>query len=133
MGLGNRESYKAATAFAGGIARMGETCGSLTGGIMAVSLAFGRAELENSATSTGYLRAMEVSKELYQQFEKEFGSTKCRDIQKLLFGRSFDMWDAREREQFQKAGSHEKCALVVKKAAQLTATVILKAGYYPPK
>jgi len=35
-------AIKASTALAGGVARMGETCGALTGGIMAIGLVLGR-------------------------------------------------------------------------------------------
>lgn len=127
--VGNRESFKAATALAGGIARMGETCGALIGGIMAISLAYGREELEDSTISSGYARAMELSIELWRRFREEIGSTRCQDIQKSLFGRSFGLSDPQEREEFRRAGGYEKCANVVKRAAELAAEVILKAGY----
>jgi C_GCAxxG_C_C family probable redox protein len=131
LGLGNRDSFKAATALAGGIARMGTTCGSLVGGIMAISLAFGREALEDSATSQGYARAMELGGELCQRFEKEFGSTQCLEIQRSLFGRSFDLRNPQERKEFQKAGGYEKCPQVARRAAELAAEVILAGGYEP--
>lgn len=131
LGLGSRDSFKAATALAGGIARMGETCGALVGGIMGISLAFGRDRLEDSATSPGYARAMELGGELCQRFEKEFGSTQCREIQRALFGRGFDLRDPVEREEFRKAGGYEKCPYVAGKAAELAAAVILEGGYEP--
>ncbi len=129
--LGNRDSFKAATALAGGIARMGSTCGALVGGIMGISLAFGREALEDSTTSEGYARAMELSGELCRRFEKEFGSSECRDIQRGLFGRSFDMRDPQEREEFRKAGGYEKCPQLARTAAELAAEVILAGGYKP--
>jgi C_GCAxxG_C_C family probable redox protein len=51
LGVGSQDSFKAATALAGGIARMGSTCGALVGGIMGIGLAFGREVLEDSTTS----------------------------------------------------------------------------------
>jgi C_GCAxxG_C_C family probable redox protein len=131
LGVGGRDSFKAATALAGGIARMGSTCGALAGGIMGVSLAFGREVLEDSATSPGYARAMELGGELCRRFEKEFGSTQCWDIQRSLFGRSFDLRDPAEREAFRQAGGYEKCPYVAGKAAELAAAVILEAGFEP--
>ena len=129
LGLGNQDSFKAATALAGGIARMGGTCGALVGGLMGVSLAFGRERLEDSTASPGYARAMELGGELCRRFEKEFGSTACRDIQQFLFGRSFDMRDHQERAEFRKAGGYEKCPQVARRAAELAAEVILEGGY----
>jgi C_GCAxxG_C_C family probable redox protein len=131
LGLGNRHSFKAATALAGGIARTGTTCGALVGGIMGISLAFGRDALEDSTISQGYARAMDLSAELCRRFEKEFGSTQCQDIQKSLFGRSFDLRDPQEREEFRKAGGFEKCPQVAWKAAKLAAALILEGGYEP--
>lgn len=131
LSLGNRDSFKAATALAGGIARMGTTCGSLVGGIMAISLAFGREVLEDSATSQGYAQAMDLGGELCLRFEKEFGSTQCREIQRSLFGRSFDLRNPQERKEFRIAGSYEKCPQVARRAAELAAEVILDGGYEP--
>jgi C_GCAxxG_C_C family probable redox protein len=129
--LGNRDSFKAATALAAGIARMGSTCGALVGGIMGVSLAFGRERLEDSTTSQGYAWAMDLGGELCRRFEKEFGSTECRDIQRSFFGRSFDMRDPQEREEFRKAGGYEKGSQLARRAAELAAEVILDGGYEP--
>jgi len=129
--LGNRDSFKAATALAGGIARMGSTCGALVGGLMGISLAFGRESLEDSATSQGYARAMDLGGDLCRQFEKEFGSTECWDIQKSLFGRSFDLRDPQDRVEFRKAGGYEQCPQVARRAAELAAEGILDAGYEP--
>jgi C_GCAxxG_C_C family probable redox protein len=95
--LGGRESFKAASALAGGIARMGNACGALVGGLMAIGLAFGRDRLEDAGTSQGYARAIDLGGELCRRFEAAFGSTLCRDVQRSLFGRSFDLRHPRER------------------------------------
>jgi len=131
LGLGSQDSFKAASGLAGGIARMGRTCGALMGGLMGIGLAFGREVLEDSTTSQGYGRAMELSGELCRRFEKEFGSTQCWDIQRSLFGRSFDLRDPAEREAFRQAGGYEKCPYVAGKAAELSAAAILEAGFEP--
>jgi C_GCAxxG_C_C family probable redox protein len=131
LGLGGQESFKAATALAGGIARTGTACGALVGGIMGIGLAFGRDVLEDSATSQGYTRAMELGGELCRRFEKEFGSTQCHEIQRSLFGRSFDLRDPEEREAFRQAGGYEKCPYVAGKAAEIAAAVILEGGFEP--
>jgi len=127
LGVGSQDSFKAASGLAGGIARMGRTCGALMG----IGLAFGREVLEDSTTSQGYARAMELGEELCRRFEKEFGSTQCWDIQRSLFGRSFDLRDPAEREAFRHAGGYEKFPYVAGKAAELAAAVILEAGFEP--
>jgi C_GCAxxG_C_C family probable redox protein len=133
LGVGSRDSFKAATALAGGIARMGNACGALVGGIMGIGLACGREVLEDSTTSQGYARAMELGGEFCRRFEKEFGSTQCHEIQRSLFGRCFDLRQPREREEFREAGGYEKCPYVAGKAAELAAALIVEAGYDPRK
>lgn len=110
---------------------MGSTRGALLGGIIGIGLAFGRDVLEDSTTSQSYARAMDRSMELCQRFEKEFGSSECWDIQRSIFGRSFDLRDPRGREEFRKAGGFEKCPQVAQRAAELAAAVILDGGYQP--
>ena len=42
FGLGDIQSFKAATVLTGGVVRRGETCGALLGALMALGLAMGR-------------------------------------------------------------------------------------------
>jgi len=93
---------------------------------MAIGLAYGREKLEDTMISHGYAKAMDLSIRLCERFEKEFGSVKCRDIQRSLFGRAFDFKNPREREEFVKSGGYEICPKVVEKAAQLAAELILE-------
>lgn len=127
LSLGDELTFKAASAFAGGVARMGDMCGALTGGIMAIGLAFGRDKMELMSDQPQWLRAPELSGEFYERFRNEFGSVKCREIQESIFGRYFDFRQAEVREKlFEAAGGYEKCPEVVKKAAQITAEIILR-------
>lgn len=120
--LGNGEVLRASTALAGGVARMGETCGALTGGIMAIGLVLGCEKLENI---TAYRETMEVSHEIYNRFKKEIGSTVCYEIQNRLFGRSFDFKKDEEAEEWCKEGGLEKCPMVCAIAARIAADIIL--------
>ena len=120
--LGDGEAIKASTALAGGVARMGETCGALIGGIMAIGLVLGREELENIQA---YRNTMEASYKLYNRFKLETGSTICFGIQKRLLGRSFDFKRDEEAEKWYRAGGLEKCPMVCAIAARITADIIL--------
>jgi C_GCAxxG_C_C family probable redox protein len=130
LSLGDNLTFKAASALAGGVARMGETCGALLGGIMAISLAYGRDRLEETTISKGYLKAITLSIRFFEKFKEEFESIKCTDIQEKLFGRSFDLKKEEDRKEFVEAGGYEPggCPKVVKKAAMLAAEIILKEG-----
>ncbi|MGP3667844.1 MAG: C-GCAxxG-C-C family protein [Candidatus Bathyarchaeota archaeon] len=128
LNVGDNLTFKAATAFAGGIARAGEECGALMGGVMAISVVYGRDRLEETTVSEGYLKAMELSIRLYEEFKKEFGSVKCRNIQEKLFGRSFNLRSEEDRMKFKEAGAYgpSGCAQVVRKGAMLAAKIILE-------
>lgn len=128
LNIGDNLTFKAATAFAGGIARAGEECGALIGGIMAISIVYGRDRLEETTVSSSYGKAMELSIRLYDEFKKEFGSVKCRDIQEKLFGRSFNLRSEEDRKKFAEAGAYgpSGCPQVVRKAAILAAKIILE-------
>lgn len=120
--LGDGESLKASTALAGGIARMGETCGALIGGMMAIGLVLGREELEDIQA---YRDTMSASYDLHYRFKEETGATFCHDIQKSLLGRSFDFKKAEDAEEWYKAGGLEKCPMVCAIAARIAADIVL--------
>jgi len=120
--LGDGGALKASTALAGGVARMGETCGALTAGIMAIGLVLGREELEDIQA---YRDTMEASYKMYNRFKKELGSTTCFEIQQRLLGRSFDFKIDEEAEAWYKAGGLEKCPMVCAIGARIAADIIL--------
>jgi C_GCAxxG_C_C family probable redox protein len=135
FGIGNKESFKAATALAGGVARQGETCGAIIGALSALGLVMGRERMEDEETYKAMMpSAIEVRnrfrEELKKQFEfkEELESTLCRDIQKKLYGRSFNMADDEERQAFLDAGGHSEagCPKVCAVAAQVAAEKILE-------
>lgn len=120
--LGDVLTLKAATAMPG-IALRGETCGAVIGGLMAIGLAYGRERLDDW---DGYLRTLRPARRFCRRFENEFGSLMCRDIQKLLFGRSFDLADPAEAEEFQKADGLKKCRVPPGKAARIAGEIIME-------
>ncbi len=120
--LGDASTLKAATAMPG-IALRGETCGAVIGGLMAIGLACGREKLDDWE---GLIRAIRPARKFCREFENEFGSLMCCDIQKLLFGRSFDLADPAEAEEFQKAGASKKCRVPPGKAARIAGEIIMR-------
>ncbi|GAI76498.1 unnamed protein product, partial [marine sediment metagenome] len=70
-------------------------------------------------------KANYLTKKLYDRFVQEYGSCICKDVQKKIFGRSFNFWDEKEKEIFEKSGGHiDKCPAVVAKTAQWTFKII---------
>ena len=70
-------------------------------------------------------KANDLTKELYDRFVQEYGSCLCKDVQKKIFGRSFNFWNKKEKELFETSGGHiDKCPAVVAKTAQWTFKII---------
>lgn len=115
----------AGSSLAGGVARAGETCGALTGAIMAIGLVAGRRNLEDLDT---YLSCMALAREARQEFLERVGHTLCAEIQRILLGRTYHLWDEEQRQRFHDDGGHsrEACPGVCGKAARIAAEIILR-------
>ena len=135
LGIGDHESFKAATVLSGGVARRGETCGALLGGLMALGLVVGRDDIRDTQA---YRDAMKPANEIVDEFkdklkrdfgfEKPLESTICRDIQQRIYGRGFDLNDPDDYPTFLEAGGHDDdgCPKVCGIAAMVTAEKLQK-------
>ena len=124
--LGNDDNaiFKAIDGLAGGLGRTTNgTCGALTGGVAAISHRYGRSDFPNLGQRE---KCMTLAKKLHDRFIEEYGSVICKDVQTKIMGRSYDFWNPKEREEFDKAGGHtDKCPDVVGKAAKWTVEILL--------
>lgn len=131
--LGGSSALKAASFAGKGVARMGDICGALFGGIMALGLASGRENLEDPIypdpkvidQASGLPKSLVVVRGFYQSFVQAFGGSTCRDIQVKMFGRSYDLGNPKENEEFSKL-SNLRCSELVGQAARLAAETILE-------
>jgi C_GCAxxG_C_C family probable redox protein len=125
FGIGGEDLLRASTPLAGGIARRGNVCGALTGGLMMVGLLVGRGDLEMLEQ---YQRGQEYGGKLYSRFEERLGTVICADIQKMKFGRVFEMLTQAGRDEFHEAGAHspEGCPRVTQEGARLAAELIVE-------
>jgi len=127
-------AFKAAGFVAAGTARMGNMCGALNGGIMALGLLAGRERIEDPVypnledidEASGQPKSLELARKFYHRFIQEFGSWICRDIHISLFGRSFDLSIPADHEKFRHAGGYIKCSKLVGKAARIAGEIILE-------
>jgi len=71
------EIVRLASGFAGGIGKSGYVCGALTGGVMALGLAFGRSEAGASCP-----KITPATRELLEWFNQAFGSSCCAALTK---------------------------------------------------
>jgi C_GCAxxG_C_C family probable redox protein len=124
LGKESKEMFKAIDGLAGGLGRTTNgTCGALTGGVAKISQRYGREDFPNLGQRE---KCMTLAKKLHDRFIEEYGSVICKDVQTKIMGRSYDFWNPKEREEFDKAGGHtDKCPDVVGKAAKWTVEILI--------
>jgi C_GCAxxG_C_C family probable redox protein len=120
----DNNTIRALMPFTGGLALKGETCGAVSGSLLAIGFFFesisqkGKEKAGSSITNGGMF---------FDRFTKEFGSTRCKEVLKHQYGRSYDFLNPEEQKLFmevsQKTG---KCMEVVKKAVLIAGDIILK-------
>ncbi|MBN1102095.1 MAG: C_GCAxxG_C_C family protein [Deltaproteobacteria bacterium] len=109
----------------GGVSCEG-SCGGYTGGIMVMSSLFGRRRERWDDDREEKDCAHRMARGLMERFNRQYGSNICREIHRGIFGRCFDLRDARERKEFERLGAHrDKCTSVVGRAAAWAAELIL--------
>ena len=140
FGIGSKDSFKAVSALAGGIARQGETCGAIVGALSALGLVIGRGKIEDTPVYRAAMdSAVKVSVTFREEMKEQFGlrdelqNTLCRHIQELIYGRSFDLANKDEFQAFLDAGGHGDigCPKVCGIAAQVVAEEISRIREKP--
>lgn len=77
FGLKREDALKIATSFGGGMAKMGETCGAVTGALMVIGLKFGKVEAQdNNAKEITYRKV----NEFVTEFKARNSFLNCRDL-----------------------------------------------------
>jgi C_GCAxxG_C_C family probable redox protein len=112
---------KALTAFPG-IALRGETCGAVTGSLMALGLLFGRDRLDDPF---GFTTALRLARKFCRQFESELGSTMCNRIVESQFGKKYNLADPAESAAWMADSALERCGAVISKGVRIAAAIIL--------
>lgn len=73
----NKKTPNIATGFGAGIGRQGSVCGSVTGGVIAINLKYGRLKAEQEEEKE---KTYDLARNFYRRFEGEFGSALCCDL-----------------------------------------------------
>ena len=118
-----KEALKLATGFGGGVGLFGDTCGAITGAVLAVSAVHGRSELPEDEDRKAAMQA--ASRQLYgkpglyrifnqipNSLKEKYGHTLCREIA----GQWQDQWLCRDH------ALH--CREIITDAAELAAVLI---------
>ncbi len=77
FGLNHEVALKIAQAFGGGMARMGQTCGAVTGAFMVIGLKHGKVKAEDEEAKE---KTYEIVKEFVKRFKSLHGSIMCKDL-----------------------------------------------------
>jgi len=127
LDIADPSTIQASDALAGGCALSTQgTCGALVGGLLAIGSVVGRT-YDDFLIGETRRRVFQYAKKLYDRFTEEYGSPLCKDVQKKIMGRSFNLLDAKEYAEFEKAGAHvNKCTNVSGNTARWAAEIILK-------
>lgn len=135
LGFYSQDVFKAATPFSAGVARKGEQCGNLTGGILAVGGWIGRNDLReagepNEKGESPYSKAQDLAGELYDEFKAFWGTTRCSDIQCILVGKPFDITDPEIKKMIDSGEYFDKlskqCCHVAASTAKMAARILLR-------
>lgn len=124
FGLDGEQVFRALTPLPG-IAERGETCGAVTGPLMAMGLIYGR-DIQQMENWDRYQASLVPAGSFCELFEKEFGTTTCHEVQETKFGRCYRLTDPKELQDFQNDGATEQCSAVVRSAVHMAAEIILE-------
>jgi len=125
----DKKIYKAVSGLLAGIGYMGDACGAYVGGVVIISCIFGR-EYEDikgniELGKEKYRKTGRIVRDFREIFVEKYGGINCREVQKKIFGRSFDLLNPEDKISYQLAGGHvDKCTSVVGNAAKIVAEVI---------
>ncbi len=75
--IGEEQCLKIASPFGAGIAYMQESCGAVSGALMAIGLKYGQGA---NGSSLDKETAYDISQHFINEFKKSFGSVKCKDL-----------------------------------------------------
>lgn len=111
LGLGEVQALKLGGCFGGGMC-LGEVCGAVTGGLMALGLKFGQSDIDDLNSR---IKANDAAKALLHRFKEENGSYMCRELL------HYDLSIEEERQKAIELNLFRTfCPLMVKSATQIT-------------
>jgi C_GCAxxG_C_C family probable redox protein len=116
LGLDRALALRVAGAFGGGMARMGKTCGAVTGALMTIGLQHGKTEAEDEDAKE---RCYSLVQEFVGRFEARNGSITCQE----LLGHDISV--AAERERARDEGLFDTlCPSLVRDAAEIVESIM---------
>ncbi|MGQ9582956.1 MAG: C-GCAxxG-C-C family protein [Thermoplasmatota archaeon] len=126
FGVGGGAFPRAATAFGGGVARTGGTCGAVSGALMGFGLLYGR---ERGGNHRHLDRVYAMVRDFTSEFRRRFGSTICRELLGCDIGTTEGRIRAKKGRLFDR-----QCPQYVTGAMEILADIVEReaAGGYGP-
>jgi C_GCAxxG_C_C family probable redox protein len=116
LGLDREQALRVAGAFGGGMARMGETCGVVTGSMMTIGLKHGKTKASDDEAKE---RTYRLVIEFVNKFKARHGSIVCRELLDC------DMSTPEGLQEFKNKNLLEThCAKFVKEAAEILEEIL---------
>jgi len=116
FGLAPEVAMRLAAPFGGGMARMGETCGAVTGAFMVIGLQLGNTTAEDQESKE---RTYQLVREFVRRFAARHGSIKCRELLGCDLSTPEGWQRAREQGLFT-----TRCREFVRDSAQIVAELL---------
>ena len=118
LGYDKEEAYRIACPFGGGMSQ-GETCGCVTGALMAIGMAYGNDQPGNLEQDQ---RCQEKAKQFRDAFVERNGSAICREIL------GYDFRDPEQRQAARENGTvFATCPKLAKDAIEIASQLIQEA------
>jgi C_GCAxxG_C_C family probable redox protein len=126
LGLESSDTFRAASALAGGIAGNREACGALIGGVLAIGLAYGRQGYEDGKIALEQPEMVECTaraKEYCDRFREQFGGLRCSEVREHM---GFNSETRTTNLTLETLKEHDHCGQVTGPAARFAAEVIFQ-------
>jgi len=121
------ELVTASLSLAGGTGSASGSCGAYCAGLLAVGMRYNSTMEEEKTDPEAKSLGCRKFREYRDRFLKERGTIMCPELHKQEFGRSFNLLDDKEHEEFIAFPGHEdKCAEVVASAVKVACEMILE-------
>ncbi len=115
VGLPVETALKIAAPFGGGIGRLGEVCGAVSGGLMAIGAAEGHTAADPAAKERSY----RLARDFAEEFRRRHGAITCRELLGCDIGTPEGQQQAREAGLFK-----QRCPLYVRDAVEIAGQML---------
>lgn len=119
-GLTEEEAFRIASGFGGGVSRLREICGAVSGMVLVANFLYGQSDVSNKAEKDAHYARV---RELTDTFQSETGSVVCRELLGLEKKQSdIPISEARTEQYYKK----RPCAEMVALAAGILEAAFMK-------